>query len=189
MAETRKLKREYIISLRREWLKVPIYKRTRYAVKAVRRFIQRHLKVEDVRIGGELNLRLWERGNRKPPHKVKVSAEVKEEGKERYAIVNLFGAPLRVKEEKKERKKGLIERIKEVGGAKEKGEVEPGEKGEAEEKKEKARMVVERKEELLKMQDIKKQRQPKAQKRERSKGELEMERETAIISKTYKKER
>ncbi|MBI5872305.1 60S ribosomal protein L31 [archaeon] len=178
---------DYIIPLRKEWLKVPIYKRTRYAVHSIRRFISKHLKVDDVRICKELNLKIWERGNRHPPHKIKVTAVIEEKDKEKYAIVNLFGSPLKLKEEKKEEKAGLIEKIKGVVEKKEKPEKEEEkkEKLEKEEEKKKTKSVVEQKEDLLKMQDRKKQ--PRQFKRERGKGELEMERETAIISKTYKK--
>ncbi len=168
---------DYIIPLRKEWLKVPIYKRTRYAVGCIRRFIAKHLKVDDVRIGQELNLELWKRGTRNPPHKVKVSSIVEEKEKERYAIVNLFGKPLRLKEEVKKEKEGILDKLK---GAVVKKEEKPEEK-----KEDKARAAVKEKEDLLKMQDRK--RQKRAFKKEKGKGELEMERETAIISKTYKK--
>ena len=42
------LERTYIIPLRREWLKVPEYKRTNKAVKAIRQFIVRHMKIYEI---------------------------------------------------------------------------------------------------------------------------------------------
>ena len=74
MAE--KLEREYIIPLRKEWLKASSFKRAKKAVRAVREFLARHMKVEfeDVKIGKFLNHHLWARGIKHPPHKVKVKA-------------------------------------------------------------------------------------------------------------------
>ena len=50
MAEENKkimFEREYIVPLRREWLKVPTYKRANKAVKALKQFIAKHMKVYD----------------------------------------------------------------------------------------------------------------------------------------------
>lgn len=79
------LEREYIIPLRREWLKVPEYKRANKAVKALKQFIVRHMKVYDrdlkkVKIDILLNNELRFRGMRKPPIKIKVKAEKKDNG-------------------------------------------------------------------------------------------------------------
>ncbi len=108
------MKRKYVIPLRREWLKVPIYHRSRKAVKAVSNFISKHMKNDDVRIGKYLNLKLWSRGNRNPPHKVEVIAEQHSDKKDnqefKFVRVELVGAP---KEEKKApKKKKLLERLK-----------------------------------------------------------------------------
>ncbi|RME54622.1 50S ribosomal protein L31e [Candidatus Woesearchaeota archaeon] len=104
------MERKYIIPLRKAWLKVPIYYRSRKAVKATREFLRRHMKVEDVKIGKYLNKKLWARGNRNPPHKVEVLAtKVEDEGKV-YVKAELPDAP---KEEKKEVKdKTLIQKVK-----------------------------------------------------------------------------
>jgi len=115
------MERKYIIPLRQEWLKVPIYSRTRRAVKAVQKFISKHMKTEDVRIGKYLNLKLWERGNRHPPHKIEVIAEAKTDkvdGKEvKYVKVEIVGAP---KEKPKEtKKKKLVDKLKEKIAGKE----------------------------------------------------------------------
>jgi len=108
------MERKHIIPLRKEFLKVPIYLRTRKAVKTVKKYISRHMKTEDVRIGKYLNLKLWSRGNRNPPHKVEVIAELvtdKKDNKEiKYAKVEIVGAPKEVKKETK--KKKLLDRLK-----------------------------------------------------------------------------
>ena len=53
------LERTYTIPLRREWLKAPRYKRAKRAIAAVRTFLERHMKSEDIRIGTHLNLEIW----------------------------------------------------------------------------------------------------------------------------------
>lgn len=108
------MERKYIIPLRKEFLKVPIYLRTRKAVKAVKNYVSKHMKTDDVRLGKYLNLKLWSRGNRNPPHKVEVVAELitdKKDNKEiKYAKVEIVGAPKEVKKQAK--KKKLLERLK-----------------------------------------------------------------------------
>ena len=107
MAQSRK----YIIPLRREFQKAPRYKRTKKAVVAVRDFLKKHMKVEDVRIGKHLNLALWSRGAKNPPHKVEVEAQLVEDKKlGRYVEAELVGAP---KQEKlSAKKKKIAERLK-----------------------------------------------------------------------------
>jgi len=80
MAETRSvLEREYIIPLRKFWMKVPEYKRTRKAIKAIKQFIAKHMKIldrdiEKVKLDVFFNNELWFRGRRHPPAKIKVKA-------------------------------------------------------------------------------------------------------------------
>jgi large subunit ribosomal protein L31e len=71
-----KLEREYIIPLRKEWLKASYFKRAKKAVRGVREFLVQHMKVDmkNVKVGVFLNEKLWERGITNPPHKVKVKA-------------------------------------------------------------------------------------------------------------------
>ena len=74
------LSREYIIPLRKEILKVPQYRRAKKAVKAVKEFLAKHMKVEDrdirnVKINIYLNNEIWHRGIKNPLTKVKVKAE------------------------------------------------------------------------------------------------------------------
>jgi len=118
-----KMERQYTIPLRSEFQKVPIFLKTRKAVKTIKKFTMRHMKVEEVKIGKYLNLKLWERGNTNPPHKVQVVIELvseKKDGKERkFARVELLGAPKEVKKEAKEKK--LLDKLKDkVTGKEEK---------------------------------------------------------------------
>jgi len=68
----------FIINLRREFSKKPIYRRAKKAVTAVKEYISKHLKVKEVKIANDLNMKIWERGRRHPPPKIKVKAIVKE---------------------------------------------------------------------------------------------------------------
>jgi large subunit ribosomal protein L31e len=81
MAEEKKqaLEREYIIPLRREFLKLPQYRRAGRAAKAVKKFIAKHMKVADrdmdkVKLDVYLNHEIWFRGKRNPLSKIKVKA-------------------------------------------------------------------------------------------------------------------
>ena len=80
--------RTYTIPLRKEYQKVPMWKRTKKAVKATREFLLRHFKAEEVRLGKELNEFLWKHGIQNPPAKVKITAARDDKG-----VVNaeLFG--------------------------------------------------------------------------------------------------
>jgi len=94
--------RTYTVPLRREFRKAPIYKRAKKAGVALRQFLQKHMKSEDVKIGRKLNQAIWQRGITNPPHKVKVTATKNDKG-EVYA--ELFGvAKEEVKREKKVKK-------------------------------------------------------------------------------------
>jgi len=73
------VEREYIVPLRREWLKVPSYKRANKAVKALKQFIAQHMKIYDrdlrkVKVDNLLNNEIRFRGIKKPPARIKVKA-------------------------------------------------------------------------------------------------------------------
>jgi large subunit ribosomal protein L31e len=71
------IEREYVIPLRREWLKVEEYRRAGRAAKAVKQFIAKHMKIPErdvgkVKLDMYLNNEIWFRGKRHPPSKIKV---------------------------------------------------------------------------------------------------------------------
>ena len=73
------LEREYIIPLRKNFLKVPRYKRAKRAVRTIKEFLAKHMKVEDrdlkkVKVDIYLNNEVWFRGIKKPMNKIKVKA-------------------------------------------------------------------------------------------------------------------
>lgn len=81
MAEKKetKIEREYTIPLRDKCRPVPRYKKTNKAVKTVKEFLARHMKIRDrdlkkIKLDVYLNEALWFRGIKNPPHKIKVRA-------------------------------------------------------------------------------------------------------------------
>ncbi len=80
MADIPALEREYTIPLRKYWLRVPQYERTGKAIKAIKQFIAKHMKVPDrdtnfVKLDVYFNNELWFRGRAHPPAKVRVKAK------------------------------------------------------------------------------------------------------------------
>jgi len=111
MAETKqtdKIEREYTIPLRREWHKVPRYKRANKAVKAVKEFLAQHMKIRDrdlrkIKLDKYVNEELWFRGIKNPPAKIKVKA-VKEKD---IVRVELFEMPETLKYKKAREEKSV----------------------------------------------------------------------------------
>jgi len=73
--------RVYTVSLGRAWIG-PRQKRAPRAVRLLRSFILRHMKIdeESLKISNEVNERLWSRGIQKPPRKIRVRATKDGEG-------------------------------------------------------------------------------------------------------------
>jgi len=166
MAEKKTLERVYTIPLRKEYQKAPHYKRAKRAISAIYDFVQRHVKTNDIKIGKFLNLKIWERGIKNPPHHVKVTCTKKEDG---TATVELFGYPKQktdAKETKKtskpdSKKESKKESHKEKAPAKkvskadkkskiEEKKIEEFEKGIEEQKEEKAEIAKEIQKEEIK---------------------------------------
>ena len=112
------MERTYIIPLRKEFQKAPVYKQTKKAVKATKEFLQKHMKVENIKLGRHLNMRLWAKGYRHPPHKVEVSVELVKDKEGDYAYAELVGVQKEVlkKAVKEEKKTGLAGKIEELRG-------------------------------------------------------------------------
>jgi large subunit ribosomal protein L31e len=77
--EDTKFEREYIIPLRRRWKIVPTYKRANKAIKTIKEFLVKHMKIRDgdldkIKIDKRLNEMIWSRGIKNPPSKIKVKA-------------------------------------------------------------------------------------------------------------------
>ncbi len=104
------LKRTYNVPLRREFQKAPKYKRAKKAVKALREFLVRHMKSEDVKIGKFANMNIWENGIRNPPHHLKVEASKYDNGMVYAQVVGAPAEQITQEEAKEKSKKGLKEK-------------------------------------------------------------------------------
>jgi len=132
-----KIEREYTIPLREKVRSTVIYKKTPKAIKSVKEFVARHMRVQDrdlkkVKLDKFLNEFLWFRGIRNPPHKIKVKV-VKEGDVVRVYPLNL-PKKLDFKKKREEKKSKEQKKI----GDKKKKEIE--EKRKDEENKEKAEL-------------------------------------------------
>ncbi len=138
--KTEKIEREYVIPLRKGWAKATRYKKANKAIKAVKEFLVRHMKIRDrdlnkIKIDKYLNEEIWSRGIKKPPAKIKVKA-IREGDMVKVELAEL---PTKLKfkkerEEKREKKAAEAEKRK-----RKKPEEKPKEKTEEEEKKEEAK--------------------------------------------------
>jgi len=113
MAEKIVLERTYNVPLRKQYQKAPTWKRTERAVTGLRAFLIRHMKSENVKIGKELNDKLWLHGIKNPPHHVKITVTKDEKG---LVKAELFGVK---KEEKKTEKKAAKKEVKKAPAKKE----------------------------------------------------------------------
>lgn len=70
----------FTINLRKEFMKVANYKKSKKSVKAVKEFICQHMKIplENIKIGKNLNSKIWERGRKHPPSKIKIKSLIQE---------------------------------------------------------------------------------------------------------------
>lgn len=137
------LEREYIVPLRKEWLKVPEYKRASKAIKALKQFIARHMKIYDrdlrkIKIEQILNNEIRFRGMRKPPARIKVKAKKYDNDIVRVELVDI---PAHVKFAKLREEKAKLDIKKKVKAPEEikeepKEEPKPEESEETKEKKE-----------------------------------------------------
>lgn len=107
-----KLERTYIVPLRKEFMKVPAHKRAKKAVRALRAFLVRHMKSENVKIGNFVNMAIWARSMKNPPRFVKITA-IKDDdgtvtaelfGKEYVDVKAVMEKQKKTAEEKKEKK-------------------------------------------------------------------------------------
>jgi len=63
------VERIYTIPLRKEWIKVSRNKRANRAIKAVREFVKRHMKTENVKIDRKVSEFIFSHNIKHPPGK------------------------------------------------------------------------------------------------------------------------
>lgn len=139
------LEREYVVPLRKKFINTPQYKRAAKAVKALKQFLAKHMKVENrderkVKLDRYLNEEMWFRGIRKPLAKVKVKVRKFDDGIVRVELAEIPTIiQFRMDKDKKRFEKGKVDKKTEV-------KEEKKEEQTAEEKKievEKEKSVVE----------------------------------------------
>jgi len=125
----------FTIPLRREWIRVPRWRRTKRAVDAVRAFVTRFAKAKEVKIGRWLNLEIWGNGAKSPPSRVVVKI-TKDKDIARVELAKLPPKAAREAEKlkSKEAKKKKLETTKAAKEEKEKKEEEYKKKKEEEQK-------------------------------------------------------
>ncbi len=87
--ESKTVERTYNVPLRKEYRKVPRWRRTKKATKALREFLVKHMKSDNIKLSLEINEKLWQHGIRNPPHHIKVNAVKDDKGEVK---VELFGS-------------------------------------------------------------------------------------------------
>ena len=124
--------RTYVIPLRKEWLKVPKWRRSKRAAAALRAFLLKHTKAKQVKIGRWANEALWVRSAKNPPAKITVTVKKEKD----IARAELTTLPAKAKRMVVEAKKRAEERKKKETAKKK--EEEEKKKKEEDHKKKKA---------------------------------------------------
>ena len=138
------LEREYIVPLRKEWLKVPKYKRANKATKALKEFLAKHMKIYDrdlrkIKIDIDLNNEIRFRGMEKPPAKIKVKATKYDDDIVRVELVDLPKI-LKYKRARQDKKAKEVKKVTEAKPASEK----PAPKKPSEAKKEQSPETIQK---------------------------------------------
>jgi len=150
------LERVYNIPLRREFQKVANWRKTEKAVKALREFVVKHMKSDNVLLSKYVNKELWKHGIKNPPHHVKISAKKDDKGK---VMVELAELPPKAKRE--------LENQKDVD-----------KKKEAKKKEEEAKKAEEAKKKEEKAPEAKKEQVKEAEKQELKEIKKELPKQT-----------
>jgi large subunit ribosomal protein L31e len=96
------IEREYTIPLRSKCRHVPRYKKTNKAVRTVKEFLVRHMKIRDrdlnkIKLDIRVNDYLWENGIKNPPCRIKVKAVKKED----FVYVSLLESSKKLEDKQK----------------------------------------------------------------------------------------
>jgi len=76
------VERVYTIRLKHKMKRYPRWLRAKKAMRFIRSFLSRHMKVEPdkIRIDPSINEKVWERGAQKPPARIRIRAVKFEDG-------------------------------------------------------------------------------------------------------------
>ena len=143
------MERTYNVPLRKEFQKAPKWRRTKKAVKALREFIAKHMKSDEVKIGKYLNLKLWKHGIKNPPHHIKVRAIKNDKG---VVFVELAELPKEAILEKEKAEKEAKKKEKKAEDTKKEAKPEGKEAKKSEEGKKEEKPSDEKTEEAKKIE-------------------------------------
>jgi large subunit ribosomal protein L31e len=73
------LTRVYMVPLGSAF-EAPPYRRAKVAVRIIKEFATRHMKATEVKIKEDVNERIWARGIKKPPRRIRLEMERDEDG-------------------------------------------------------------------------------------------------------------
>ena len=107
------IERVYNIPLRKGFVDVAAYKKTKRAVRTLQEFLSKHMHQPDmnkVLIGKNLNLELWKHGIKNPPGQVKVVV-VKEDNGDVKAELYGFKYEHKKKEQKEDKQESKIDEM------------------------------------------------------------------------------
>ena len=127
------IERTYNVPLRKEFQKAPRYKRAKKAITALKQFLAKHMKTDEVKIGRNLNEFIWNQGIKNPPHHVKVTV-IKDD--DNVARAELFG--YKYVEPTKEELEELAEKADKEETSEEQSESDGAQKLKGSDKKEEA---------------------------------------------------
>lgn len=138
------IERMYNVPLRKGFQKAPKYRRAKKATNVLREFLAKHMKSDNIKIGRFLNMAMWERGIKNPPHHIKVNVTKNSEGVVKAELVGAkiekkaaAKAPIK-KEDKKAEKpaKGIEKALEKIEKKQEDIKKEKAEEAKQTEKKE-----------------------------------------------------
>ncbi|NCO96702.1 MAG: hypothetical protein COY38_00455 [Candidatus Aenigmarchaeota archaeon CG_4_10_14_0_8_um_filter_37_24] len=82
----------FTINLRKEALKGPKTRKSHASSFIVRKYLKRHMKADNIKIGASINKAIWYRSIKKPPEKIKIKAiKVKDEDDNDVVKAEMWG--------------------------------------------------------------------------------------------------
>lgn len=110
------IERVYNVPLRKFWRRAPIYKRANRAVNALIDFLARTFRVDEanVRLGRHINMKIWERGIKFPPHHIKINVTKTDDGLVRAELEGFKYEEKKISAKKEEKKPGLAGKLQEL---------------------------------------------------------------------------
>ena len=183
------IERTYNIPLRKEFQKVPKYKRAKKAITGLRKFLTKHMKSDKIKLGKNLNELIWNNGIKNPPHHVNVTVVKEDNGTVRAELV---GKPIYTDKPEKPKKVEAVKDDKKTDIKKE-STTKKEEKPKVEEEKSESLEEIagvskeEKTSEKKEEEKVVVKEEPKAETKKEEKPKVEAKEETPSIEKTDEK--